>query len=252
MEGEKSGRRRADRRARRAAVPDPRNFSAALERALSVLLNANGGEGVAWLSAVEISNFLRDRYGISSHWKTIETQLSNARNLAARRKRDGRWQFRIMHAGETHLSGAEHSVIVVDPAKAVQAVASFHIQLAGLKGQVRICDPYLDGATIEHLSSCARGTQIRFLTKNIQNSAAVRRLLSAASTQGIAIEVRTAAATAPLHDRYIIDNSSMLILGTSLNGFGKKQCFVIIVGPDIRETMTSTFDSLWASAQLWS
>jgi len=37
----------------------------------------------------------------------------------------------------------------------------------------------------------------------------------------------------------------MVILGTSLNGFGKKQSFVIQAGPDIRQTLLAEFDHNW-------
>ena len=57
--------------------------------------------------------------------------------------------------------------------------------------------------------------------------------------------------SAPLHDRYIIDDSIMTILGTSLNGFGKKQCFIIQTGPDLRAVVLPVFDGLWKSATTW-
>jgi hypothetical protein len=62
--------------------------------------------------------------------------------------------------------------------------------------------------------------------------------------------VRVASA-APLHDRYIIDDVGMLILGASLNGFGKKQCFVIRAGEDVRSMAMTAFDANWASAVAW-
>jgi len=79
----------------------------------------------------------------------------------------------------------------------------------------------------------------------------VRALLSAAKTEGRSIEVRMAAST-PLHDRYIIDDSRMLILGTSLNGFGKKQGFVVQAGADVRAVVLQGFDNMWLSAAVWS
>ncbi len=55
----------------------------------------------------------------------------------------------------------------------------------------------------------------------------------------------------PLHDRYIIDDSIMVILGTSLNGFGKKQCFVIQTGQDLRSVLIPVFDGAWNSGIIW-
>jgi len=44
----------------------------------------------------------------------------------------------------------------------------------------------------------------------------------------------------------------MYIIGTSLNGLGKKQAFVIRAGQDFRTTMIGAFDSLWVVSNPWS
>jgi len=55
-----------------------------------------------------------------------------------------------------------------------------------------------------------------------------------------------------LHDRYLIAGNEVLILGTSLNGFGKKQCFVIRAGKSIAGSLAQTFDDLWSEATPWA
>lgn len=42
------------------------------------------------------------------------------------------------------------------------------------------------------------------------------------------------AAHGVLHDRYAIHDDGMLLFGTSLNGLGLKQTFVVALGQDIR------------------
>jgi len=64
---------------------------------------------------------------------------------------------------------------------------------------------------------------------NVRDTGPLRRILAAAKTAGYEIEVRVVGSRT-LHDRYIIDDNEMVILGTSLNGFGKKQSFVIQAG----------------------
>jgi hypothetical protein len=39
-----------------------------------------------------------------------------------------------------------------------------------------------------------------------------------------------------------------LLIGTSLNGLGKKQTFVAEVGPDIAAVVGTAFDALWKLA----
>lgn len=207
-------------------------------------------EGHDWVSAVDISRIMRDDYGIRIHWKTILTLLTAQNKLTDRRKRSGRWQFKLMRDGEDHLTKAGASIVVIDPSQAVQAVRSLHDFLSSLSGVVRVCDPYLDAATIEHLDACPANVVIRFLTKNIKDSGTLRRLLAACQTQGRSLEIRVAGSAA-LHDRYIIDDKLMLILGTSLNGFGKKQCFVVKAGEDVRDIVMIAFDQIWATGTKW-
>jgi len=53
-----------------------------------------------------------------------------------------------------------------------------------------------------------------------------------------------------LHDRYryILHEEGMLLLGTSLNGFAKKQSFVVSLGSDIKSATETAFNRMWASA----
>jgi hypothetical protein len=228
---------------------DPRAFSADLDRALAAL-GLSKEEGAGWLTSAQISAILRDRYGIGVHWRRIESLLQGNRGLAERRKRGRQWQYMLLQAGRDRLSGAAGSILFVDPGKAVQATLTLHGLLESLEGTARICDPYLDPTTLDHLSACPPALTIRLLTKNVKDAGRVRGLHAAAKTEGRTIEIRVTAA-APLHDRYIIDNSKMLILGTSLNGFGKKQGFVVQAGDDVRAVVVQAFDNAWAGGTAW-
>lgn len=231
-------------------ILDPRTLDDDLLKVLSVLLRAKHSGQVPWLSAPQISKILRQDFGIPIHWITIQTLLKKDKRIADRRRRHGRWEFAIMQNGEELLKPTSEPIILVDPEKAIQAVISLHSFLGKLKGTIKICDPYLDSTSIEHLDACQPKATIQFLSKNIKDSGTLRRMISAAITQGRALEVRIASSV-PLHDRYIIDDDAMLILGTSLNGFGKKQSFIIKAGPDIRGLVISVFDTIWARANLW-
>lgn len=237
--------------AKRAAPSlDPRTFDSDLDRVLAVLANAQQGEP-GWLTAPQISALLRDGHGIGIHWRRVESLLKTNRELVGRRKRQRQWQYLLLSSGRQHLSGAGGSILFVDPTKALQATLTLHRFLGSLNGTARICDPYLDSTTLDHLSACSSAVTIRLLTKNVKDAGRVRALLAAAKTEGRTIEVRVAA-SAPLHDRYIIDDAKMLILGTSLNGFGKKQGFVVQAGEDVRGVVGQAFDATWAAATVWS
>ena len=231
------------------ATPQPGDFQEPLHQALALLFNSKTA-GTDWLTASEISSFLLKEYGLSVHWKTLETILSDNPTFAARRKKNKKWQFTITKPGGEQVSSGNNPITFVNPTKAVQAVLNLHQFFATLKGSVRVCDPYLDLVTVQHLEAFTSATAIRLLTSSISDTATLRLALTALASQGKQVEVKKPTSDV-LHDRYVIDDSSMLILGTSLNSFGKKQCFVIKAGQDIRAALLTNFNQLWAAAKVW-
>ena len=226
---------------------DPNSFDDPLLQALAVLRNE-----ATWLTAAEISKKLRDEDGIGLHWRKIETVFSANPGVVARRKKAKQWQFSILQPGEQLLGEAQSSILFIDPEQAFKATLSLHDFFSKLKGTVRVCDAYLDNTTLEHLHVLDKSVTVRLLTKNVKDTGgALRRLVAAWKTEGRNLEIRVDN-LAPLHDRYIIDDSNMVILGTSLNGFGKKQCFIIQTGPDMRAVLIPVFDGLWNSAPIWT
>lgn len=228
---------------------DPRTYATELDQVLATLIRAKR-QGTNWISSVELSRNLRDEYSLSIHWRRMDSLLADARGKVQRRKRQNRWEYLILADGEASLQTSAPSITFVDPANALQSVVSLHAILSGLAGDVRICDPYLDSTTIEHLSACPKASRVLLVSKNVKDTGTLRQLLAAARVEGRTIEIRIPNASV-LHDRYLIDANTMVILGTSLNGFGKKQSFIIRAGDDIRTAMIKEFDALWNSSQAW-
>jgi hypothetical protein len=232
-------------------APDPKAFEDPLGQALAVLNQLSLLEGsTGWASAGAISRALRDEHRIGLHWRTIDALFHEARNLVTRRKRGGRWEYRLLAAGQHHLQSKIPQFLLIEPQRALQGVRTVHAVFGGLRGTVRLCDPYFDPTSIEHLAAIPKGAVIRVLTVNVKDPNTVRRHLSAARTEGRNIEVRVMP-PGTLHDRYLIDDSQFFILGTSLNGLGKKQSFLIAGGADIRAAMLGTFDAQYASQVPW-
>jgi hypothetical protein len=233
-----------------APLLDPHTFDDELLQLLAVLFNQKYIDKSVWLTGSELSRRLRDDHGIGLHWRTIENMLFADKTRVARRRRVRQWQFSILKPGEELLGAAQSSILFIDPAQSFKATLSLHDFFSKLKGTIRVCDAYLDNTTLEHLHALDKSVTIQLLTKNVESSGTLPRLLAAWKTEGRTLEVRVAN-SAPLHDRYIIDDTAMLILGTSLNGFGKKQCFIIQTGPDVRAALVPVFDNLWNSAVPW-
>jgi hypothetical protein len=229
----------------------PEEYQEPLHQALAGLIRHVGPAPLGSLSSLELSRFLMDNYGVRLHWRTIDALFGSARELVQRRRKEGRWHYRPLGGAVLALRPEqEDAITLVDPDQAVQATIRLHDVLAGLSGTIRLCDPYLDDVSLEHLASAPRGSRVAILTSNIRDSGKLRRLLGAFRTEGRVVEIRTARAGV-LHDRYIIDDPSMLIMGTSLNGYGKKQSFLIRAGADLRQQMLKFFATEWAAGSPW-
>ena len=230
---------------------DPRQFEERLEQVLAILWNATqDGDHGAWRSAVDISRALLEDSGISMHWRTIDSILLRHGSLVQRRKRQRRWEYILLAQGEALLGRAQGSISFVDPNQSLQATMGLHELLGELVGTVRVCDPYTDAVTLEQLDACDSSLDVKLLTQTVRDSGKLRRLVGAARRDFAGFEIRTAPQK-NLHDRYVIDDDSMIILGSSLNGFGKKQSFIIRVGADFRTGMLQQFEQLWLAGRTW-
>lgn len=228
---------------------DPRTMTDPLERALCVMYNESLN-GNKWLTAADVSRELRDKWGISLHWRTIGSLLDRSKILATRKKKNKRWYYSLLDAGLRMIGSSSPTIQLIDPGKAVQNIVTLHGILSELGGAISVCDPYLDASTIEHLDSCDNSSIVRILTHNIRDSGKLRQLLQAFQSGNRQIEIRRTK-KAVLHDRYIYDEKRLFILGASLNGFGKKQSFIIAAGPDIRSGMETIFVNMWKHAECW-
>ena len=211
---------------------DPRTLPEPLDQALAVLFDGKQNSS-NWMSCVEIAKVLRDKYGIALHWRTIQSLLDKSDGFVTRKKLNKRWHYTLLDAGEQHLVAPRGDIVFVDPSKALQNIITLHDLLSKMGGPVSVCDPYLDSVTMEHLDSCSGASRIRLLTHNVRDSGRLRQLITAFPQSGRILEVRVTG-RAVLHDRYIFDRGKFYILGSSLNGFGKKQSFIIEAGQDFR------------------
>jgi hypothetical protein len=200
--------------------------------------------------ATDISAHIFKEHGAHVHWRTIEAVLRPAKDFAKSSKQKGRWVFTPSKKAVDTVKGAGDTIQLIDPSKAVIATARLHDTLSSLSGLVRLCDPYLDHTSLQHLDAISTKATLRILSFNITDTGTTRSLVSAFGAKGVQLEIRKAHAGV-LHDRYIISANTVFILGTSLNGFGKKQCFVIRAGQSIAQSLTTTFDDLWGKATPW-
>jgi hypothetical protein len=154
-----------------------------------------------------------------------------------------------MKAGSDVVVAATRSVVFIEPAAALSRLRVVQDMFGGLRGDVRVCDPYVDSATLDMLAHLDRAASIKLLSVNIKDKGGIVRDTKAfIAEHGKPLEIRLGL-TGQLHDRYVIHDDGMLLVGTSLNSIGLKQSFVVALGEDIRASVLRSFADAWNKGQ---
>ena len=205
-----------------------------------------------WLTPSQVSDGLRDVYGVLVPRQRAEALLSRAKDggTVARRVSGGRRYYQVMDAGIAVVRSVKSSVLFITPQQSLTAIRAVEDILGTLKGFVRVCDPYVDGRTLDWLSSCQQATKLDLLTTNIKNrTTTFARDLAAFNRQHAALNLDVRVLPpGVLHDRYFIDDNQLVLFGTSLNNLGAKQTFVVAAGEDLRQAVISTLSDGWSKA----
>lgn len=208
--------------------------------------------GYQWLSPAQISDALRDVFGTLISRQRVDALLSRAKEArqVARKMVGGKRRYQVMDAGIAAVRSVEASVLFITPEDALTSIRAVEDVLSALRGDIRVCDPYIDGRTLDWLAGCPKANSIHLLTVNVKNrSTTFHRDLAAFQRQhqALGLEVRVLA-PGVLHDRYVIDDDRLLLFGTSLNNLGAKQTFVVAAGEDLRGTVLNAFTQGWSNA----
>ena len=93
---------------------------------------------------------------------------------------------------------------------------------------------------------------MRFLTvKTNEPSAKIERAILDFTKQRPNTEFRIDVEPSDLHDRYVLTNDSLLILGHGLKDIGSKESFMISLRRDnagLLDTLATSFDDRWNKA----
>ena len=227
-------------------LPDPHDLDDRL-RAFWVL-RVGQIVGMEVMTPAEASTVLRDVYSIDVPRQRVEGILSREKGTVAKRKKNRKKAYQLMSTGEDELGAISTAVMFIEPTQAFTKLREVHGILGSVVGELRVCDPYIELRTLDMLAECEWASGIQLLTVNVRNPAGFKQAMKAFTTErGIALEVRTLS-PGVLHDRFLIHEGGMLMFGTSLNGLGLKQSFVVLLGEDVRASVAVTFDENWQHA----
>lgn len=202
------------------------------------------------LTCSEISIFLTQVIEINTSPQAVRYALNNLpRGLVNKNKS----YYKIMEKGRKKLfeNLDENNEIYI---KSDSQFSSKYILankvLNKLSGDIKICDPYINPRIFDILLNIDKNIKIKILTASIEDKPTgnFNRTLNDFKNEGYNIEIRKYDKS-KIHDRYIIDNNCMWIVGHSLKDLGNKECFIFETGKDLRDAVDNVFNRRWKNSQ---
>jgi len=125
--------------------------------------------------------------------------------------------------------------------------------LRGASGIVRVCDPFYGIKSLDSLELIPEACEVRFLTaRPSDDQAKFTRAATDFARERPTTAMRIYPASQELHDRYILTDQSLLILGHGIKDIGARESFVVSVprqyAGDLLDSLTASFDQRWAAA----
>jgi hypothetical protein len=210
--------------------------------------------------ASEIAHLLEVR-GIASNEVNVERALARAGKRVIRKKLDKtekKSAYAISQKGVDYLQEKYAlggiKVLVVDGMKPWTDRHSTLPEIAAeLKGRICVVDKFYGSGSLAILHYLRHGSPLQFLTgKTNESSAAFGRELKDFEKEVPSLEVRRFSAHHKLHDRYIIADNALVIVGHGIKDIGNKESFLLLLKgdptADLRRTLREKFDSRWKSA----
>ncbi|QQR43389.1 hypothetical protein JKA73_30785 [Myxococcus xanthus] len=139
-----------------------------------------------------------------------------------------------------HLGFSAPASIIYLPPEGEPILAVAHDHLARVGSPALLCDPYLAAEALDRLTLNLKVQRVLAKRRGLDET---RQLVEACRRSRI--QLRFAGG---LHDRFIIGPKSAYLLGTSLNGIGKKHSFLTAADNRIRLKLSDVFELLWSKA----
>ena len=239
----------------REQFPDISHYLRPMEKSLWILCIMKDLGGIKQLTADQISKILREGLEINLPEKSIINSLKNAGDRIFVNNDEGIKHYEIMAIGRDFLMSKAKttttSLFYFEPEKKYTSKRILSNNLIiNLKGELKIVDPYLGERTLDVLSNVKN--DIKFLTRlsliKTSQQKKIKREYSDYRAEHKNIEIRDYNNN-DLHDRYIISDDHLVLLGHSFKDLGNKESFAVILNKNdninIYDAMLENFNRRW-------
>ena len=121
-----------------------------------------------------------------------------------------------------------------------------------LEGEILILDPYYGLGTLHILSQFSKDKKMRFLSGqlgNNENQAIFSKELVRFKKEFRGADLKIYPKNYELHDRYIVSNNYLILIGHGIKDIGDKECFLIAIpSEEVSEVITNIrtkFEERW-------
>lgn len=201
-------------------------------------------------SVKEITDYLIEKLGIS----TSRQAVTYAINADKKSVHGLNGRYKLMQYGKDLLAESESKsgVILIEPGRPFSTkLETIETIFSKLNGDIKICDPYCGVGVLELIfRSFKHVKSIKILTQHIidKPSGSFIKAINDLKTEGFNIEIKIYGNNV-LHDRYILTSKDVWLSGYGFNDLGKKESFIISLGQDINQSLTSTYNNRWKIAR---
>ena len=244
------------READKSSIVDFTACEKPLDMALWVLCVAKEKLGQKRLTAKQIASTIIDAEEISITKNSITNALKRALDKVHRYYENGDTYYEIMKPGKEHLLSLQKSDLVnafyFEPNSRYTAKRLLKNQVfSGLTGSLKIVDPYCSERTLDLLANLKdRPTKVLTRLENLRDREKGKFVREVADfkTENPNVEFRNYP-NADIHDRYIISEDKVTLIGHSIKDLGAKESFAVVLGREnyreIYEALNSNFTSRW-------
>ena len=238
-------------------LPDFENCSILLDMGLWVLYASKEKLKIKKLTINQIVSVLLNIKEVSVKPQSIRAAFDRARTMIHKHYEEDEVYFEIMQSGKDYLMSltgkGSVNLFYFESGKEFTPKRLFAENiLQELRGELRIADPYCGERVLDILKD-VKDRQVKFLTRieNIRVESAKRSLLHDINdfkSEHPDIEFRSYLNT-DMHDRYVLSDNALVILGHSIKDLGGKESFAIVINKSmistIFETISENFNSRW-------
>jgi len=208
------------------------------------------------LSAEQIVAAL-EAAGVATQREAITRAFSRAGDRITRQNIDDELFFTLMTRGrreiEPLLRKGTIGVSYIDAGQPRAARKTLGEMFSQLTGHIRICDPFYGAKSLDSLELIPLTCMVYFLTAQWSDRAAT----ATGTVQDFyrarpQTQIRIVANPHTLHDRYVISDTGLLLLGHGIKDIGTRDSFIVSIGiayaEDLLAELRSSFDTKWGLA----